>query len=288
MLAWKTPRFDKYFRQKVFIMNDYYVYKLVDPRTNLPFYIGKGKDDRAFTHLKNNSKTCNPRKDNIINEIYSANLEPVVDIFLKNLDEETAYKLEEEIILELGRQGIDDKGILANISLHSQPPSQKGKTRIFTEEHKSKLSNALKGKSKNYQTWQTGLTKETDERIARMAEKRSQIGNPHQIGMKYSQERIDKVRNKLKGRTVPAEQREKMSLAKKGRTWEDIFGEEGAEQRRQNSLKGGNHPNAKQINTPEGVFGSVAEASDHFSVSDYTIRQRCNSDKERWKEWQYI
>lgn len=269
-------------------MNDFYVYKLVDPRTNLPFYVGKGKDDRAFTHLKNNSKTCNHRKDKVINEIYSANLEPVVDIFLKNLDEKTAYRLEEEIILELGRQGIDDKGILTNISLHSQPPSQKGKKRVFTEEHKSKLSSALKGKSKNYQTWQIGLTKETDERIARMAEKRSQIGNPHQIGMKYSKERIDKVRNKLKGRTVPTEQREKMSLAKKGRTWEDIFGKEGAEQRRQNSLKGSKHPNAKQINTPDGVFGSVAEASKHFSVSDYTIRQRCKSDKKRWKEWQYI
>jgi hypothetical protein len=282
------PRFDKYFRQKVFIMNDYYVYKLVDPRTNLPFYVGKGKDDRAFTHLKNNSKTCNPRKDKIINEIYSCKLEPIVDIFLKSLDEETAYKLEEEIILELGRHGIDDNGMLTNISLHSQPPSQKGKKRIFTDEHKVNISKALKGRKLTYQTWQTGLTKETDERIACMAEKRSQTGNSHQTGMKYSQERIDKVRNKLKGRIVPTEQREKMSLAKKDRTWEDIFGKEGAEQRRQNSLKGRNHPNAKQINTPEGVFGSLAEASKHFSVSDYTIRQRCKSDKERWKEWQYI
>lgn len=282
------PRFDKYVRQKVFIMNDYYVYKLLDPRTNLPFYVGKGKDDRAFTHLKNNSKTCNPRKDKIINEIYSANLEPVVDIFLKNLDEHTAYRLEEEIILKLGRRGIDNNGILTNISLHSQPPSQKGKKRIFTEEHKSKLSSALKGKSKNYQTWQTGLTKETDARISRMAAKRSQIGNRHQIGMKYSQERIDKVRNKLKGRIIPIEQREKMSLAKKGKTWEDIFGKEGANQRRQNSLKGKNHPNAKQINTPAGPFESVIAASKYFNVSDYTIRQRCKSNKERWKEWQYI
>ena len=281
------PRFDKYFRQRVFIMNDYYVYKLIDPRTNLPFYVGKGKDNRAFTHLKNKSKTCNPRKDKIINEIYSLKLEPIVDIFLKELDEETAYKLEEEIILNLGRQGIDHNGILTNISLHSQPPPQKGKKRIFTEEHKSNISKALKGRKLTYQTWQTGLTKETDERIARMAEKRSLIGNLHQIGMKYSQERIEKIRNKLKGRVVPDDQRKKMSQAKKGKTWEDIFGEEGARQRRQNSLKGGNHPNAKQINTPAGVFESVAEASKHFSVSDYTIRQRCKSNKERWKEWKY-
>jgi len=282
------PRFDKYTRQKVFIMNNYYVYKLVDPRTNMPFYVGKGKDARAFKHLKNSSKTCNPRKDKIINEIFSCELSPIVDIFLKNLDEETAYKLEEELILELGRIGKEPNGILTNITIHSQPPSQKGKTRVFTEDHKQKISNSLKGKSKTYQSWQTGLTKETDERIAKMAEKRSQTGNSHQIGMKYSQERINKIRNKLKGRTVSSEQREKMSLAKKGRTWEEIFGKDGAEQRRKNSLKGGNHPNAKQINTPEGIFETVTTASNYFNVSDYTIRQRCKSDKERWKEWQYI
>ena len=268
-------------------MTDYYVYKLLDPRTNLPFYVGKGKDARAYTHLKKQSKTCNPKKDKVINELDSYGLEPVVDIFIKDLDEKTAYELEEKIILELGRDGIEKNGILTNISLHSQPPSQKGKTRIFTEEHKKKLSQALKGKAKNYQTWQKGLTKETDKRIDKMAKKRSQIGNPHQIGMKYSQERIEKVRNKLKGRIVPQEQREKMSAAKKGKSWEEIFGTEGAEQRRQNSLKEGNHPNAKQVITPNGTFSSVKEACDYFNVSDYTIRQRCKSEKQRWISWTY-
>jgi len=269
-------------------VTDYYVYKLIDPRTNLPFYVGKGKDARAYTHLKKQSKTCNPKKDKVINEIYSCGLEPVVDIFLKDLNEKTAYELEEKIILDLGRAGIEKNGILTNISLHSQPPSQKGKTRIFTEDHRQKISKALKDKPKNYRTWQTGLTKLTDERIAQMAVKRSQIGNPHQIGMKYSQERIEKIKNKLKGRIVPQKQKEKMSAAKKGKSWEEIFGEEGAEQRRQNSLKGGNHPNAKRITTPTGMFESVAEAVKYFNVSDYTIRQRCKSDKERWKDWKYV
>lgn len=269
-------------------MLDYYVYKLIDPRNNTPFYVGKGKNSRAYKHLTNNSKTCNPRKDKIINDIYSCGLEPIVDIFITNLDEKTAYTLEEKIIIELGRQDIDENGILANISLHSQPPSQKGKKRTFTEDHKKNLSKASKGKPKKYQTWQKGLTKETDERIAQMAHNRSQIGNPHQKGMKYSQERIEKVRKKLEGRVVPIEQREKMSAAKKGKTWEEIFGKKNAEKRRKTALKGGNHPNSKKIKTPDGIFNSIAEAVKHFNISDYSIRKRCKSDKERWKDWYYV
>lgn len=30
----------------------YYVYLLIDPTTKKPFYVGKGKDDRVFNHLK--------------------------------------------------------------------------------------------------------------------------------------------------------------------------------------------------------------------------------------------
>lgn len=29
----------------------YYVYLLIDPDTNEPFYVGKGKDDRVFSHI---------------------------------------------------------------------------------------------------------------------------------------------------------------------------------------------------------------------------------------------
>ena len=50
-------------------MSIYFVYQLLDPITNLPFYIGKGKNDRAKTHLWGTSKSNNPRKDKKILEI---------------------------------------------------------------------------------------------------------------------------------------------------------------------------------------------------------------------------
>lgn len=269
-------------------MQTYYVYKLIDPTTNIPFYIGKGKGNRAYTHLKKNSKTNNPRKDKKIQEIYNLGLEPIVEIFYETNIEDDAYRLEELTIIELGRAEIDDNGILTNISLHSQPPSQKGKKRIFTEEHKKNLSLALKGKKKSTPGWNKGLTKETDERVKKLAENRKKVGNNHQTGMKYSQERIDKIRNKLKGRSIPQEQRQKMSLARKGKSWEEIYGKEKSETMKETRVKGKNHHNAKKIHTPCGIFNTMTEAVNNFNVSDYTVRQRCRSSKDRWKEWYYL
>lgn len=71
--------------------------------------------------------------------------------------------------------------------------------------------------------WNKGLNKNTNNTLALMAEKRKTIGNKHQIGIKHSPERIEKVRQKLKGRKVTSEQKQKMSKARKGRTWIDIY-----------------------------------------------------------------
>ena len=53
---------DKYLEQETEIM--YYVYQLVDPRNNQPFYIGKGKGRRAKTHLWEIPETRNVYKEN--------------------------------------------------------------------------------------------------------------------------------------------------------------------------------------------------------------------------------
>lgn len=214
-------------------MSFYFVYQLVDPFTNLPFYIGKGKNDRAKSHLWGNSKTNNPRKDQKINEIRSKGKEPVIQYLHKNLSSKEAYYCEETLILKYGRIGFDENGILTNIKKDARPPSQLGRTRKFTEEHRRKISESLKGKSKKIAPWNKGLTKDINDRVLKLAKNRSKVGNKHQVGIKHSEERISKVKKSLRGRKMSDIQKSKMSLAKKGKTWEEIYGVEGAKLRRE-------------------------------------------------------
>jgi hypothetical protein len=65
---------------------------------------------------------------------------------------------------------------------------------------------------------------------------RSNTGNFHQLGIKHSPERIEKVKTKLVGRKMSDEQKLKMSVAKKGKTWEEIYGIAGAKSRRQGKI----------------------------------------------------
>lgn len=116
---------DKYAKHESDIM--YYVYQLVDPRTDKPFYIGKG--NRAQQHLCNISREDNQYKNNKIKSIRDAGFEPEIVIVSEGIQsEELAYDMEETLIKHYGRKGYDTNGILTNVCLNSRPPSHKGKT----------------------------------------------------------------------------------------------------------------------------------------------------------------
>lgn len=105
----------------------YYVYQLLDPRTNEPFYIGKGCGDRMYRHVwcigsESKKKRTNPIKNKYIRQLLEQNLQPgyKVDYFST---EEQAYQHEAELILKLGR--IKDKtGILTNMQPGGSGPQQ--------------------------------------------------------------------------------------------------------------------------------------------------------------------
>lgn len=92
----------------------YYVYALVDPRIDKIFYIGKGKDGRYKDHYKNYNKEDNFEKFNRIKELKEKRIKLKVVKLIDFLDEETAFKIEEIIIYNLGRKAFNE-GPLLNI-----------------------------------------------------------------------------------------------------------------------------------------------------------------------------
>ena len=107
----------------------YYVYELIDPRNNQPFYVGKGTGRRAKTHLWEIPETRNEHKENKIAAIRQVGLEPKIKYVVENIADETlAYDIETLIIKQYGRKGYDKDGILTNICEDARPPNHKGKT----------------------------------------------------------------------------------------------------------------------------------------------------------------
>lgn len=107
----------------------FYVYELIDPRKNQPFYVGKGKGRRAATHLWEIPETRNVYKENIIASIRADGLEPEIKYVADNIiDESIAYNIEASLIKRYGRKGYDKNGILSNICEDARPPNHKGKT----------------------------------------------------------------------------------------------------------------------------------------------------------------
>lgn len=106
----------------------YYVYALIDPRTRLPFYIGKGKGERWKHHLSQSKR----RNDNwfkmcVIEDIRKHNLEPSVEFLATSiLDEQLAYDIEAAYIKQFKKRS--DGGLLVNICDDNRPPNHKGKT----------------------------------------------------------------------------------------------------------------------------------------------------------------
>ncbi|NBW58036.1 GIY-YIG nuclease family protein [bacterium] len=127
-------------------MNNYYVYQLIDPRNNEPFYIGEGKENRAWSHLIFKSGCNNPHKDRVIRKIQSLGLQVIVEIVQKDLSKVESIRLEEALISKIG---IDK---LTNICPNANPPLLFGEKNGFygkthTEENKKKCGDSNRGRN---------------------------------------------------------------------------------------------------------------------------------------------
>jgi hypothetical protein len=81
-------------------MAQFYCYIYIDPTNRLPFYVGKGKDKRAYVHLKGN--VVNLHFNNKIKKLLRDDLNPIIHI-INTRDEVEAFELEMLLIADIGR-----------------------------------------------------------------------------------------------------------------------------------------------------------------------------------------
>jgi len=121
-------------------MSKHYVYIHRNPKTKQIFYIGVGYKGRAWSFKWGHSK-------HYYNYIQKYGL-PIVEMYKTDLTEDEAYKLEEQLIAEYGRIGIDNNGILINKSSGGKT-SAKGTKQHLTDEWKKKIGDSNRGKPKH-------------------------------------------------------------------------------------------------------------------------------------------
>lgn len=170
----------------------FYVYIYLDPRKEgefkygqysfnyEPFYVGKGYGKRLIEHLRPSQLKNKTHKNNKINKIINEGLEPIVLKVISDLVEIEAFKIEIELIKEIGR--ID----LGSGTLTNKTDGGDGIVGLIkTEEHRKNLSISRTG------------YKHTDE--AKKNISKSLIGNNRHTGCNHSEETKKQISKSKEG-----------------------------------------------------------------------------------------
>ena len=85
----------------------FYTYELIDPRTDVVFYVGKGsltngRTGRYRDHIRIARRGGRGRRFNLIRELLSVGLKPVQKIVLEEVTEDAAYAEERRLIQRYG------------------------------------------------------------------------------------------------------------------------------------------------------------------------------------------
>ena len=183
-------------------MENFYVYSLIDSLTNLPIYIGKGKDGRMNKHVTMATGGWHRNKylANKILKILSLGGTVTPKKFADGIPEDVAFEIERKLIASLKENGVklynltdggEGSAGLKYSKEHCEMMSRVRMGKKHTEESKKKMSLARMGKKPSAEhieiikEFHTGkfVSPETREKIRKKA-----------IGRKLSPEHLAKLR----------------------------------------------------------------------------------------------
>ena len=174
----------------------YYTYAyLREDRT--PYYIGKGKGNRAY---RRRDKGIKPPKD-----------KSKILILKQNLTEEESFRHEVYMIAVFGRKDLGT-GILHNKTNGGDGVSGA----VVSDETRRKMSEALKGKPRSKEIRRK--ISESHKGKTHSEESRRNMSES-QKGKTFSEETKRKLSESQKGKNHSEETRRKMSEARKGKKW---------------------------------------------------------------------
>ena len=113
-----------------------------------PFYIGKGSLERYKKHLIENKRDNNRHKKNTIKKIQKNGLEPIIIKVLENVNEQTAFDKEIELIWVIGRADLK-MGSLTNMSWGGEGNDGRTRIDIIGQEYGRLTVIEYSGKDKN-------------------------------------------------------------------------------------------------------------------------------------------
>ena len=103
-------------------MDIFYTYALRVDGDEYPFYVGKGKGDRAKAHMEPRDLKAKSYKNNIISKAIREGKSILIDVYYRCLPEWLAFDMEKAYIAHFGRKD-NGTGILTNLTDGGDGPS---------------------------------------------------------------------------------------------------------------------------------------------------------------------